>query len=330
MIPEFFTHQDAWFDQVGRIYALLHGIQTAGNATPRLVELRRKNRISSIHSSTAIEGNRLTLGEVTAVVDGHAVYGPAKDVLEVQNAWAAYEALDTFDPSLVDDFLRAHGMVTQGLIAESGQFRTMDVEIVNADGEVLHTGSQVAKVPRLIGELFEWAASTTVHPLIASCATHFMIEYIHPFQDGNGRLGRLWQTLMLSRWEPLFAWMPTETLIARNQVGYYTALRDSQESEIDGAPFITFMLSVIEQSLAEYQTDVGVNVGASVGVNERVLSLIRHEPHISAARLAERLGMSSRQVERIVKAWRDQGVLAREGSAKTGRWIVRDSAMSAG
>ncbi|MDR1513016.1 MAG: Fic family protein [Propionibacteriaceae bacterium] len=324
MIPEFFTPQDEWLDQVGRIYVLLQSVQLSDDATAHRVELRRKNRINSVHSSTAIEGNRLTLDEVTAVVNGHTIYGPEKDVLEVQNAWAAYEALDSFDPYSVDDFLKAHGLLTKGLISESGSFRSKDVEIVNEDEEVLHTGSRVAKVPRLIAELLEWASATSAHPLVASSATHFLIEHIHPFQDGNGRVGRLWQTLMLSRWNPLFAWMPTETLIARNQDGYYTALQASREPEIDAAPFITYMLGVIEASLQEYQASVVVNVADDVVVNDAVLALLRDDPSLSAARVAERLGLSSRQVQRIIKAWRDHGVLTREGSAKAGRWIVNE------
>lgn len=322
MIPEFFTPQDVWLDQVGRIYVLLHTIERA--SAVRQVELRRRNRIGAVHSSTAIEGNRLTIDEVTAVIDGRTVWGPEKDVLEVSNAWAAYEALDSFDPYSVDDLLRAHGLMTKGLISQSGRFRDVDVEIVNAGGEVLHTGSRVEKVPRLVGELLEWASTTTAHPLVASSATHFMLECIHPFQDGNGRIGRLWQTLLLSRWEPLFAWMPTETLIARDQLGYYTALHESQSPDLDGTPFITYMLGIIEASLEDYQTNVGINVGISVGISDRVLELIRQDEHTTAARMAQQLGMSVRQVERAIKSWRDLGVLIREGSNKSGRWIVRD------
>ena len=253
MIPEFFTHQDEWLDQVGRIYAALQSVEVGEAGTGHRVALRRKNRINSIHSSTAIEGNRLSLDQVTAVINGHTVYGPERDILEVQNAWTAYEALETYDPFSVDDFLRAHGLLTSGLIAESGHFRSRDVEIVNQRGEVLHTGSQVAKVPRLVSEMLQWASATKLHPLIGSSATHYLIEHIHPFQDGNGRIGRLWQTLMLSRWNALFAWMPTETLIARHQPDYYTALQASHDPEIDAAPFITFMLGMIEASLRNYQ-----------------------------------------------------------------------------
>ena len=322
MIPEFFTPRDEWLDQVGRIYALLQHVEDGEALTGRQVELRRRNRVQSVHASTAIEGNRLSVDEVAAAVGGHVVFGPEKDVREVQNAWAAYEVLDGLDPYSVNDFLRAHGLLTHGLITESGRFRSRDVEIVDGAGEVLHTGSRAAKVPRLIEELLEWASTTTAHPLVASSATHFLIEYIHPFQDGNGRMGRLWQTLMLSRWRPIFAWLPTESLIARNQEGYYAALQASGEPEIDAAPFITYMLGTIEGSLAEYQAHVVENVVVNVVENDPVLTLLRDDPTLSAARLAEQLGMSGRQVQRIIKKWRDRGVLVREGPAKGGRWVV--------
>ena len=323
MIPEFFTPQDEWLDQVGRIYVLLRSVQIGDAAAEHRLELRHKNRVNSVHSSTAIEGNRLNLDEATAVINGQTVYGPERDIREVQNAWAAYEALDTYDPYSVEDFLRAHGLLTSGLITESGRFRSRDVEIVNELSEVLHTGSRVAKVPRLISELLEWASTTTAHPIVASSATHFLIEHIHPFQDGNGRIGRLWQTLMLSRWNPLFAWMPTESLIAQHQAGYYTALQASREPAIDAAPFITFMLGIIEASLEDYQASVVENVVENVVVNDAVLGLIREDPTISATRIGERLGISSRQVQRIIKVWKDQGVLVREGSAKAGTWKVQ-------
>jgi len=322
MMPEFFTPQDAWLDQVGRIYALLGMVQEFQAEAPHHLELRRVNRINSVHSSTAIEGNRLSLDEVTAVIEGRTVFGPGKDVLEVRNAWAAYEELDGYDPYSVDSLLHAHELLTQGLIAQSGRFRTTDVEIVNEAGDVLHTGSTAAKVPRLVADLLQWAASTTAHPLIASSAVHFMIEQIHPFQDGNGRIGRLWQTLLLSRWNPLFAWMPTESLIARHQQRYYTALQSSRDPEIDAAPFIGFMLGVIEASLQDYQANVVENVVENVVVKDAVLARLREHPTISAARLADLLGISSRHVQRIIKSWKDQGVLSREGSAKSGRWVV--------
>ncbi|MCL1799820.1 MAG: Fic family protein [Promicromonosporaceae bacterium] len=320
--PEFFTPQNEWLDQVGRIYVLLGVVTVDDTTSDHHVELRRKNRINSVYSSTVIEGNRLSLDQATAVIDGVQIFGPERDILEVQNAWAAYEQIDDFDPYSVTDFLKAHRLLTKGLIAQSGDFRKTDVEIVSANGEVLHTGSRFAKVPRLIGELLVWARDTNVHPLIASSAVHFMIEQIHPFTDGNGRIGRLWQTLILSKWNSVFAWMPTETLISRDQLGYYTALQNSREPEIDAAPFITFMLGIIERSLLDYRANVVDDVVKDVVDTELLLEYLRDNPQLSAARLAGRLGVSSRQVQRIIKTLKEQGRLTREGSPRSGTWKV--------
>ena len=199
MIPQFYTPQPEWPNRVERIIELVGRVSALEEIAHDPVELRRTNRLMSVHSSTAIEGNQLSLAQVQDVANGDPVLAPPRDVLEVENALATYDALDSFDPWNVDDFLRAHSLLTKSLVPEAGSFRTVDVDIVNAQGEVLHSGSRVEKVPRLISELLEWGSTSTDHPLVVSSATHFLIEHIHPFRDGNGRIGRLWQTLVLSR-----------------------------------------------------------------------------------------------------------------------------------
>ncbi|MCL2424132.1 MAG: Fic family protein [Micrococcales bacterium] len=347
MIPAFFTDQPTWMGKVGQIYALLERVKITEERAGDLVRLRRANRISSVHSSTAIEGNQLTLEQVSAVADGQPVYAPARDVLEVSNALAAYEVLGSLDPYSVDDFLRAHGMLTRGLVDESGAFRTVEVAIVNVDDEVLHTGSRPAKVPRLVAELFEWASAADQHPLVVSSATHYLIEHIHPFRDGNGRIGRLWQTLMLSRWNPVFEWMPTESLIRRHQGGYYQALQDSHDPDVDAAPFITFMLDIIELSLRHYGdpddiTDTpvdGVSVGVSDGVTDgegqpvrldpldrTILARLTADPTLTITLLAGVTGKSSRTIERRMAKLTSACLVHREGSDKTGVWVVSQTA----
>lgn len=331
MIPDFYAPDPTWRDRIEKIVELLGRIGAIEELTGGGLELRRANRIGSVHSSTAIEGNVLSLAQVESVANGEPVFAPPRDVKEVENALAAYAALDDLDPWDVNDFLRAHALLTAGLVAESGAFRSVDVDIVNADGDVLHTGSRSAKVPRLVAELLEWGGASADHPLVVSSAVHFLIEHIHPFRDGNGRIGRLWQTLILSRWRPVFAWMPTETLIRQHQDGYYSALQASRDPEIDASPFIDFMLGVVTESLQIYESraakttsDVGVNVGANVGVKGAVLALLRVEPTLSAAGLAEQLGKSSRTIERHLADLKASGALRREGSAKSGRWVVID------
>ena len=331
MIPEFYVPRLDWPERIEQIVEILGRASAVEELSGRAPELRRTNRIGSVHSSTAIEGNRLTLAQVEDTANGEPVFAPPREVKEVENALAAYDALDDLDPWSVDDFLRAHEVLTAGLVNESGAFRTVEVEIVHPDGTVLHTGSKAGKVPRLVAELLEWGRGSADHPLIVSSATHFLIEHIHPFRDGNGRIGRLWQTLILSRWRPLFAWMPTETLIRQRQQGYCQALQASREPEIDAAVFIDYMLGVIGASLTAYETrarsevdDVGVNVGANVGVTEAILLLLRVEPTLSAAAIADRLGRTSRTIERHLTGLKAAGRVRREGPAKAGRWIVVD------
>jgi Fic family protein len=259
-------------DKVGRIYAQLERVAITAEQLPNSLELRRQNRIEAAHSSTVIEGNRLTLGEATAVAAGEPVYAPPKDVLEFANALAAHDSLDSFDPYSVDSFLQAHARLMAGLIDEAGAFRTVEVDIVNSAGEAVHSGSRAFKVPRLIGELLEWAASTADHPLIASSAVHFLIEQIHPFRDGNGRIGRLWQTLILSRWNPLLAWTSSATVTRDNQADYYLALQASREPELDAAPFITFMLGVIGASLTRQAKLLATLAGC--GANRRARAAV--------------------------------------------------------
>ncbi len=331
MIPEFYTRQPDWSAQIDRIVELVGRVSALEEISHNRLELRRTNRIWSVHSSTAIEGNQLSAAQVASVADGEAVLAPPRDVKEVENALVAYDALDSLDPWSVDDFLRAHRLLTEGLVKESGAFRTVGVDIVNAGGDVIHTGSRPEKVPRLISELFQWGGESGDHPLIVSGATHFLIEHIHPFRDGNGRIGRLWQTLILSRWRPVFSWMPVETLIRERQAEYYVALQSSREPEIDAAPFISYMLGVVEEALVGYgdrasarATGVGVNVGVSVGVRTPVaiLELLRADPALSAAALAATLGKTSRTIERHLQTLKSQGRLRRVGSDKTGQWVV--------
>lgn len=329
MIPEFFTPNPAWLAQIDDIVEALGRVQVFEQQSSRTIELRRANRVGSVHSSTAIEGNALTAEQVAAVEQDEPVWAPPREVLEVKNAFNAYDALNTLNPWEVTDFLKAHALITNGLIDESGVFRTVEVDIVSTTGDVLHSGSQSEKVPRLIAELLEWGASSGSHPIVVSSAVHFLIEHIHPFRDGNGRIGRLWQTLILSRWRDLFAWIPTETLIRRNQQGYYDALQDSREPEIDAAAFIDFMIDIIGNAVREYETrarsqsdHVGVNVGIIDGINEQLLALLRDSPRLSAEALGAALGRSSRTIERRLKALREAGFIRREGANKTGRWVV--------
>lgn len=210
-------------------------------------KLRKKNRIKSIHSSLSIEQNSLTEDQVTAVINGKAVIAPRKDIIEVQNACRAYEELPSLNPYSVDSLLHAHSLLMRGLSDDAGYFRARGVGVYKGN-ELIHMGTRPEYVPMFIKQLIEWTEQSKLHPLIKSCIFHYEFEYIHPFSDGNGRTGRLWHTLILSKWDPLFAWLPIESLIYERKSEYYQAL-SSSDNEGKSTKFIEFMMTVIKDTL---------------------------------------------------------------------------------
>lgn len=297
----------------------------------RSPQLRKENRIRTIHSSLAIENNTLSLEQVTAVIEGKHVIAPPKDLLEVQNAIKVYEDIDSFDPLSIDDLLRAHKELMGGLVSEAGRLRSGNVGVFAGD-KLIHAGTPAKYVPNVLADLFSWLASGEVHPLITSCVFHYEFEFIHPFQDGNGRMGRLWQTLILSRWNDLFAWLPVETLVKEHQEDYYDALAGSDEQG-DCTRFIEFMLGMISQALDDVITsgnDDGINDGINDGIKneaeatrEQLLSLVHKNPSMTVKQMASELGISIRQAERIVSGLKQDGKLVRIGAKRNGRWEVR-------
>jgi Fic family protein len=243
-----FTVTSKALDLVAKIAETVGELQGSGEYA-RNLRLRKLNRLRSIQSSLAIENNSLTLDDVTGIIEGRRVLGLPNEIQEVKNAYTAYEHLLEYDPYLIGDFLTAHGHLTQKLVDSTGKFRSKGVGVFS-DGELVHAGAKAEFVPQLVLELLTWAKESDVHPLIKSSIVHFEIEFIHPFIDGNGRIGRLWQTLILSRWNELFAWIPIETVIHENQQGYYDALQISGKSA-DSGVFVEFMLSAIHQALQE-------------------------------------------------------------------------------
>ena len=244
-----FEITNAMIDHVAEIAELV-GRLTSTNQLSTNPTLRRTNRIRTIHGSLAIEQNTLTLEQVTAVLNGKQVLAPPKDIAEVKNAYEIYERLDELDPYSVDDLMTAHGIMTRGLVDESGMFRTRSVGVVNQEGHVLHFGTLPQYVPDLVMELLDWVKSSDVHMLIRSCVFHYEFELIHPFADGNGRVGRLWHTLLLSKWNPAFAWLPVESMIHARQPEYYAAINASNDAG-ESTVFIEFMLSAIKASLID-------------------------------------------------------------------------------
>jgi Fic family protein len=212
-------------------------------------KLRKENRIKTIHSSLGIEGNTLSEAQITAIMDNKQVIGPEKDVLEVLNAIRVYERLSTFEPNSTDSFLKAHAALMQGLIPSAGKFRKGGVGIVSGD-QITYMAPPAENVPFLMKDLFQYITNSEELTLIKSCVFHYELEFIHPFQDGNGRMGRLWQTLILMQEYPLFAFLPFENLIHQSQTTYYQALSDSDKSG-HFTPFIEYLLGILLTALNE-------------------------------------------------------------------------------
>lgn len=211
--------------------------------------LRKQNQIKTIHSSLRIEGNTLTEEQITAILENKRVVGPEKDILEVLNAFEVYKNINKLKPESEKDFLKAHQLLLQKLIKDSGTYRKQSVGIVK-DSKVEHIAPPFENVPYLMKDLFEYLKDENEITLIKSCVFHYEMEFIHPFIDGNGRMGRLWQTLILMQDYPIFEFLPFETLISKNQKEYYNALSVS-DKEGKSTKFIEYMLKIIEDSLIE-------------------------------------------------------------------------------
>jgi Fic family protein len=218
----------------------------------RNLHLRKINRLRSIQSSAAIEGNTLSLEQITAVINGKKIIGNPREIREVKNAYEAYERILEFNPFSAEDFLTAHKLMTSGLADEAGKYRSGNVGVFSGKN-IVHMGAKPQYVAGLIKDLFDWAQKSDAHPLIKSSVMHFEIEFIHPFADGNGRMGRLWQTLVLSKWREIFAWVPVETIVYENQSEYYAVLGRAEKTAAS-TEFIEFMLAAIAKALKELPT----------------------------------------------------------------------------
>lgn len=301
--------------------------------------LHRENRIRTIQASLAIEHNTLSLEQVTAVIDGKTVLGLPREIQEVRNAFAAYEAMPHWDPASPADLLTAHGRLMLGLCDEVGGWRTQGVGIYRGS-QLVHMAPPASQVPRLMTQLLEWLAHTEAHPLIASCALHYELEFIHPFNDGNGRIGRLWQTLILSRWQPVLAFLPVETVIQSRQEAYYQQLSRA-DSRSDCTDFILFLLEALRDALASAiegqpatpiikraetpaetraETPVKMPSEPAVKTPELLLQLLSLEPELTLRELAIRLGKSRSAVERAAARLVSDGRLRFVGPRKGGHW----------
>jgi len=328
-IPQFTVTPKA-LDLVAKIAEMIGELQGSGEYA-RNLRLRKANRLRSIQSSLAIEQNSLSLEEVTSIIEGKRVLGKPQEIQEVKNAYAAYEHLLEYNPYRVDDFLKAHGYLTTQLVARSGHFRSQGVGVFSG-GKLVHAGAKAEFVPSLIADLFAWAQESSIHPLIKSSILHFEIEFIHPFMDGNGRIGRLWQTLILSQWNELFAWIPIETVVYENQQGYYYALQQAGKTA-DSGVFIEFMLDAIHQALEELPVHKVTDIFPDLSTD--ILSKTELEFLEQIARYLEKHGeitnfraqiLTNRSAESIKKLFAqlvEFGILQPVGENKARKYLIR-------
>lgn len=299
--------------------AELTGAITASDHLSRNPRLRRENRVRSIHSSLAIEQNSLTLDQVSDVIDGKRVLGPPQDIREVKNAYQAYELLAELNPYSIKDLLKAHKIMMDGLVEKAGTFRSKGVGVF-AGEQLIHAGSPANYVPELMQQLFDWLRRSKLHPLIKSCLFHYEFEFIHPFADGNGRTGRLWHTLILAKWKEFFLWIPIESMIHERQQEYYNAINASNNAG-ESTIFVTLMLGLIRDILKELAGDSVMEDHSTT--EEKVIGLIKKHGKLSAAKMAEQLGLSTRQVQRILRKLKDQGMIEHVGTNRNGQYIAR-------
>lgn len=312
------------------------------------LRLRKANRIKTIHSSLAIEGNELSEGEVRDIINGRNVVAPLREIQEVKNAIDTYDLFPTLNPFDVNDLLIAHKTMMQSLVDHPGQWRTGGVGVFGEAG-CIHVAPPANLVPTLIAELFEWLKCSDDHLLIRSCVFHYEFEFIHPFIDGNGRTGRLWQSLILSKLHPLFSHLPVENMVYTNQQEYYDAITASTVAG-ESTPFIEFMLSEILDTLARGETDTpgetveyvpikhnGIfpnnipiifpnNIRSKYpGIAEivwHIASLLNNTPGATASQIGEAMGISDRMVRNHISTLRRLGIIERVGSNKSGYWKV--------
>lgn len=307
-----YTITEEILNLVGSISEKLGEVKSARLTKPP-AELRKRNRIKTIQASLHIEGNTLSVEQVTDLIDNRRVVGPEKDILEVKNAIEVYSKLHTFDVYSPQSLLNAHKILMNGLVKNAGKFRDRSVGIAKGE-EIAHIAPPSERLTGLINNLFDYLKNDSASLLIKSCVFHYEFEFIHPFLDGNGRMGRLWQTLILKEHSPVFEFLPVETLIKEHQKEYYHALQLSDKAG-NSTKFIEFMLSLINRSLENLlQTqNISINKTTRIAAFQDIIGskyftrsdYLRHNKEISTS-------TASRDLKNAV----DDGILKKTGDKR--------------
>ena len=323
-----FTITPSILDKVMKITEGLTRMRYDGSrCTPHL---RRINRLRSLHSSLAIEGNSLSFDEVVAIIDGREVIGPSDEIREVENFRAANDMMDSIDPLSMDDLLMMHGVMMDGIIESAGKLRKGDEGVFDGEGCCIHLAPKPEYVSDLMGQLLQWMRESNLPMILRSCIFHYQLEYIHPFEDGNGRMGRLWQTILLSKYDESFKWIPIETMVRSYQTGYYDAITLSNEI-CDCTPFLEFMTDVILKSIdktTEESLKDNIGIEDDMTINEmRLYSMIRDGYYRDITQAANLMKVSVPTLNRCLKSLKESGTIKKVGNKKTGRWVIVENEM---
>jgi Fic family protein len=257
--------------------------------------LKRNNRIKSIHSSLAIEANSLSLNEVKDIIDGKLVIGPEKEIQEVKNAYNAYLKIKDVNPFSIDDLKSVHGVMTYLTVEESGKFRKGNEGVFDENGNCIHMCPPPEQVDNLMKQLFDWMKNNkeNIHPLIMSSIFHYEFVFIHPFSDGNGRMARLWQNVILSNWESIFEYIPIESQIIKYQDEYYNSIKECNlngESTI----FIEFMLKMIDEVMDDLMSSVSIQLNHVSMYVKKLIDVMEPGVQYKSSELMDLLSMKSR------------------------------------
>jgi Fic family protein len=281
--------------------------------------LRKKNRIKTLAGTLEIEGNFIGEEKITSIIDGKRVLGSVKELAEVTGAIKAYEKLDEYKYDELNDLLFAHKILMNEILTTAGSFRSVNVQV----------GEHIAPKPSIVNDLminlFSWLKESDEHMLLKSCIFHYEFEFIHPFSDGNGRIGRLWQSVILNSYNPIFSLLPTESIVRDHQEEYYKAIEDSTQLG-ESTPFIEFMLEMIFKSIQNIKDDnVPINDPKNDPIKrlDKIIEIISENKDITIVELANKLDVSDKTIKRDIAKLKEQNRLIRVGSLKSGHWETK-------